>query len=87
MTYAQNPEYAHILTRMDQLTAIADLRKAQASDTHVRLMGGAGINYLYPEELRELNELRLKLPTYGQERKEAQDRIRERLQKRRGLYA
>lgn len=86
-TQTQNTETLHILARMDQLTAIADLRRAQASDWHVSAIGGAGMNYLNSDELRELHELRMKLPTFAQERKEAQARIKARLEKRRGLNA
>ena len=75
----QSNDQSEIAKRIDELGAIADKRKSEASDWHVALTGGAGVAYLNPDELAELHELKLKLPTFAQLRGEAKQRIEQRI--------
>ncbi|RGE41323.1 hypothetical protein DZC30_18615 [Comamonas testosteroni] len=81
-----HPELTPVVTRIDQLSAIADERKRLASDEFVGLYGGAGIAFLTREEQNELHELKLQLPTYAQLRSEAKARLMQRVSSsRRGM--
>lgn len=69
-----------IITRMDELGAIAESRMNQAP--HNPYLQYAGILWMTQEEATEFLELRLMLPSQGQQREEAKLRIKEKIDKR-----
>lgn len=74
--------------RIDEISAIGEARKREASDWFVALHGGATVDYLTQEEKTELHNLKLKLPTFSQLRHEARERLKVRIATRkRGLKA
>lgn len=69
-----------IITRMNGLGALAESRMNQAP--HNPHLQYAGILWMTQEEASEFLELRLMLPSQGQQREEAKLRIREKIEKR-----
>lgn len=69
-----------IIARMDELGALAETRMNQAP--HNPHLQYAGILWMTQEEATEFLELRLMLPSQGQQRKEAKLRIKEKIEKR-----
>lgn len=69
-----------IIVRMDELGAIAESRMNQAP--HNPHLQYAGILWMTQQEATEMLELRLKLPTAGQQREEAKLRIAQKIAKR-----
>lgn len=69
-----------IITRMDELGSLAESRMNQAP--HNPHLQYAGILWMTQEEATEFLELRLMLPSAGQQREEAKLRIKEKIEKR-----
>lgn len=69
-----------IIARMDELGALAEARMNQAP--HNPHLQYAGILWMTQEEATEFLELRLMLPSAGQQREEAKLRIKEKIEKR-----
>lgn len=69
-----------IITRMDELGALAEARMDQAP--HNPHLQYAGILWMTQEEATEFLQLRLMLPSAGQQREEAKLRIKEKIEKR-----
>ena len=74
-----------IIARMDELGALAESRINQAP--HNPHLQYAGILWMTQEEVSEMLELRLMLPSAGQRREEAKLRIKEKIQKRKSKRA
>ena len=72
-----------ITTRMDELGAIA--RQRMDMIAHCPEKSYAEIMHMTQEECLEMLELRLMLPSSGEERVEAQARIKEKIKLRKGL--
>lgn len=69
-----------ILLRMNELGVVAEARMNQAP--HNPYLQYAGILWMTQEEASEMLELRLKLPTAGQQLEEAKVRIAQKIAKR-----
>ena len=69
-----------IIARMDELGALAEARMNQAP--HNPHLQYAGILWMAEEEASEFLELRLMLPSAGQQREEAKLRIKHKIEKR-----
>lgn len=69
-----------IITRMDELGALAEARMNQAP--HNPHLQYAGILWMTQEEATEFLSLRLMLPSQGQQREEVKLRIKEKIEKR-----
>lgn len=76
------PDLQMIHQRIDEISALGEARKREAADWFVALSGGATVSFLNSEELKELHELKLKLPTFGQLRSEARERLKLRIASR-----
>ena len=68
-----------ILERLEDLTQRARKRKARCDGMFAATVGGAEIDFMTPEELRERHALLLQLPTSGEEREAARFRIQARI--------
>lgn len=73
----------HITSQLDALTAQADARRRSASSCIASAMGGAGIDFMTPEERALRHTLILQLPTQAEERDAARRRIADRIAARR----
>jgi hypothetical protein len=69
-----------IIARMNELGALAESRMNQAP--HNPHLQYAGILWMTQEEATEFLELRLMLPSAGQQREEAKLRIKHKIEKR-----
>lgn len=72
-----------IIARMDELGVIAEARMNQTP--HNPHLQYAGILWMTQEEASEMLELRLKLPSAGQQREEAKARIAQKIAKREAI--
>lgn len=72
-----------ITTRMDELGAIA--RQRMEALAHYPEKSYAEIMHMTQEELTEMLQLRLELPSNGQQRLDAQERIKEKIKQRKLL--
>lgn len=71
--------------RLEELTRLATMRAGEAPDWFVSLNGGAGMAFLNPNELSELELLKQKLPSSGLLRLQAKARIAKRIAQRRSM--
>jgi hypothetical protein len=71
-----------VLQRIDEISALGEARKRDASDWFVALHGGATVDFLTQEELAEMHTLKMKLPTFTQLRLEASERLKARIASR-----
>ena len=81
-TYAVKVLHARIHARLDELTQLATERQRCCDGIFAATMGGAAIDFMTPEELRERHELLLQLPSQAEEREAAQLRIQVRIAER-----
>lgn len=70
-------------TRIDEIGAIARVRMLQCDPITVAARGGAEVDYMTADELREIHELKMSLPTFGEMREAARERIKARIAERR----
>lgn len=75
-------DHSGILERLEDLTQSARKRKARCDGMFAATLGGAEIDFMTPDELRERHALLLQLPTSAEEREAARFRIQARIAER-----
>lgn len=78
---SRKPPSQHEATyaRIDEIGAVARSRMMQCDPITVAARGGAEVDYMTPDELREMHELKMSLPTFGELREAARLRIQSRI--------
>lgn len=70
------PTEQDIVARIDAIGAIARARMQQCDPITNAARGGAEVDYMTPEELQEMHDLKMALPTFGEMRDAARKRIK-----------
>lgn len=83
MSQTPKPTEQEIIARLDVIGSIARERMLQCDNAFVASRGGAEVDYMTREELREFSELKMMLPTFAELREAALERISLRIAKRR----
>ena len=80
------PTEQEIVARIDAIGAIARARMQQCDPitNAARGGGGAEVDYMTPEELQEMHDLKMALPTFGEMRDAARKRIKAKIAARKG---
>ena len=73
-----------IVARIDAVGAIARARMQQCDPITNAARGGAEVDYMTPEELQEMHDLKMALPTFGEMRDAARERIKAKIAARKG---
>lgn len=75
-------DHSGILERLEELTQRARKRKGRCDGMFSATLGGAEIDFMTPEELRERHALLQQLPTSADEREASRFRIQARIAER-----
>lgn len=70
------PTEQEIVARIDEIGAVARARMLQSDPITFASRGGAEVDFMTPEELAELHALKMALPTFGEMREAARERIK-----------
>lgn len=70
------PTEEEIVIRIDAIGAIARARMQQCDPITNAARGVAEVDYMTPEELQEMHDLKMALPTFGEMRDAARERIK-----------
>ena len=84
MSQTQKPTEQEIIARLDVIGSIARERMLQCDNAVVASRGGAEVDYMTRDELREFSELKMMLPTFAELRESARERIKARIAARKG---